>query len=796
MINKTIIKVLVVLLLLSACTRNMSTSPIQQPSISSTQSIPAITATPTPTPQVRVLNAEALLITGDYDQAYNEFLTSSTQSTDPELVASALLGMGKALLLKEDYFGAVNQFSSLLINFPTGEARNNSFFYLAKAYDALEQYRLAADAYSSYLSALPGPLDSEINEMRGNSLSKQGDFAGAISAYQTALTTATGSRIDELQIEVAQAETSDLKTDQAINIYLGLLENSQSGYAKAEADLLLGRIYLQMGMPEQAYARFQDAVDNYPEAYDSYSALAQLVEDNQPVNQLNRGIIDYSVGQYGVAIDALTNYMDANPQHDATAHIYKALSFYEIHEFENEIAEWNKVILDHSSEENNYFKAFDEKSYTQWLSLNEFMEAAQTCLTFVASAPTSTNAPVMLDKAARIYVDGGYLSLGAETYERILNEYPGSELAYSGLFKAGILYYRMNDFQKAQTTFQRLLVLTDNPEEQAADYLWVAKSLEKQNDSAQSNSYLQKAVNVNPSGYYGIRAAEIVNGQAPLLQLQNIDLAIDFEKEKSKASRWMVETFKLDPSVDVNSAGDLASNPSWMKAELYTKLGMREQASSELESLRNSMIGDAVNTYRLMNFALELGYYRTAILCSRNVLDLAGLSQAATLTDPPIYFNHIRFGSYFKEIVIPTAQEHQIDPMLVFSLIRQESLFDSSITSVASAQGLMQITPDTAVGIVENYGWPPNYTEKDLNRPMVNIRLGTHYFKRCLDLYDGDLYAALSSYNAGDTATTRWKELSGGDQDLFLEIISYSETRDYIKSIVENNAIYEQIYKR
>jgi soluble lytic murein transglycosylase len=223
---------------------------------------------------------------------------------------------------------------------------------------------------------------------------------------------------------------------------------------------------------------------------------------------------------------------------------------------------------------------------------------------------------------------------------------------------------------------------------------------------------------------------------------------------------------------------------------------MREKASSEFESLRNSLIGDALNTYRLMNRTLELGFYRTAILCSRHVLDLAGLSQAATITDPPIYFNHIRFGSYFRDNVIPTALEHQVDPMLIFSLIRQESLFDSSITSVASAKGLMQITPDTAVGIVENYGWPPNFRLEDLNRAYINIRLGTHYFKRGLDLYNGDTYAALASYNAGDTATTRWKELSGGDQDLFMEIISYSETRDYIKSIVENHAIYEQIYKR
>lgn len=796
MMKKTIIYFLVATLLLSACNRNMTTSPLLQSTDASTQIIPSSTPTPTPTPEVRVLNGESLLISGDYDQAYNEFLTSSTQSTDPELVASALLGMGRSLLLKEDYYGAVNQFSSLLINYPTGESRNTSFFFLAKAYDALEQYRLAADAYGSYLSELPGPLDSEINEMRGDSLVKYGDFAGAMDAYNSALASATGSNYDQLQIKIAQTATSAGNNDQAINIYLGLIDSSQSGYTKAQANLLLGRIYLQMGLTDQAYARFQDSVDNYPEAYDSYSALVQLVEDGQPVDQLKRGIIDYNVGQYGVAIEALTNYMDANTLHDATAHVYKALSFYEIKQYENEIAEWDKVIQDHSTEDQNYFRAFDEKSYTQWLSLNQYTEAAQTCLTFVASVPSSPNAPVMLDKAARIYVDGGYLSLAAETYERVFAEYPGSEQAYNGLFKAGILYYRMGEFAKAQTTFLRLIVLTDNPEEQAADYLWVAKSLEKQNDIAGSQEYFTKAANAAPSGYYGIRAAEILAGQSPLSQLQNIDLAVDFEDEKIKANRWMVDTFKLDGSIDVNSPADLASNQSWMKAEAYTKLGMREQASSEFESLRNSVIGDAVNTYRLMNRTLELGYYRTAILCSRHVLDLAGLSQAATLTDPPDYFNHIRFGSYFRDYVIPTSLEHNIDPMLIFSLIRQESLFDSAITSVASAKGLMQITPDTAVGIVENYGWPPNYSVDDLNKPMVNIRLGTHYFKRCLDLYDGDAYAALSSYNAGDTATTRWKELSGGDRDLFIEIISYSETKDYIKSIVENSAIYEQIYKR
>jgi len=105
---------MVVLFLVVSCTRNITTSSLIQPTDTTTQSSPTPTFTPTPTPEVRVLNGESLLISGDYDQAYNEFLTSSTQSSDPELVASALLGMGKALLLKEDYYGVINHYSPFL----------------------------------------------------------------------------------------------------------------------------------------------------------------------------------------------------------------------------------------------------------------------------------------------------------------------------------------------------------------------------------------------------------------------------------------------------------------------------------------------------------------------------------------------------------------------------------------------------------------------------------------------------------------------------------------------------------
>ena len=299
MSKRILFSIVILSIVLSACGGNPTTSSMEATQANNPLVFPTPlpTATPTPTPEVRYNNGEELLLSGDYDAAFTEFQLTSTQTTDIALVTSSILGMGRALLLKRDYYGAYSQFSYLLNNFPSGETRNRSYFFLAKAYEALDQPRLAADAYASYLAALPGPLDSEINEMLGNALMEYGDYAGAVSAYETALTTASDSTTDQLQIELAQAVTETGDTDRAITLYLSLNETSQSGYIKSQANLLLGRIYTQMGMPEQAYARYQDSVEKYPEYADSYSQLAALVNDSQTVNQLKRGISDYFAEQ-------------------------------------------------------------------------------------------------------------------------------------------------------------------------------------------------------------------------------------------------------------------------------------------------------------------------------------------------------------------------------------------------------------------------------------------------------------------------------------------------------------------
>jgi soluble lytic murein transglycosylase len=168
-------------------------------------------------------------------------------------------------------------------------------------------------------------------------------------------------------------------------------------------------------------------------------------------------------------------------------------------------------------------------------------------------------------------------------------------------------------------------------------------------------------------------------------------------------------------------------------------------------------------------------------------------TQSQTLA-APAYFNHIRYGLYYLELTLLSAQRAGLDPLFLLSVMRQESLFDKFAHS-SYAIGLMQITPATGQYIVDNHGWPPNYTTEDLYRPMISIVLGASYLMDQRLRFSGDLFTALAAYNAGPEAAPIWRNLSGPDSDLFVEVIRFEETRNYIRSIYEIYTIYNLLYK-
>jgi soluble lytic murein transglycosylase len=797
--NKALLITIIFALLLSSCDYHLTIPSVTATAVSnSDQTASPFIPTPTltPSPQNLLTAGMADFYTGDFDTALND-LTVAEASPDPEIIAGAMLYVGRIYLQKQNYQTAIEKLGYLVNTQPVGDSRNTAFFFLAQAYEGLQQYQLAADAYQNYLHLNNNAIQADILEMEGDDLVNSGNNTAALAAYQAAVPLARPEYLDEVKLKVAEATAATGDAASAINQYLDLYNTSNSNYTKSSVNLLLGRLYLQQDMTDQAYARFQDSVIKFPTTYDTYSGLVQLIEANQPVDDLLRAIVDFNADQYGLAVSALERYMTDHPDHDATANYYKAYSYYYMGDYQNEVAEWDKLIQDFPNDPKYYADAFLEKASTQWGKLQQYSDAAQTLLTYVAQAPTSDVAASYLYTAGQIYEEGNLLSSASQTWQRVISEYPAYEKAILAQFDAGICEYRLGNYSQALVVFQKNALATSVATDKARAELWIGKTqlvLNQKNDALAS---FKQASTEDPTGYYSIRAGELLNGQSPFATITSLDLGVDLGKEKSDAVDWMHSKFNLPADVDLLSSGDLANNVLYQRGDAFWKLGLTIKAQSEFDSLRQQLTTDPANSFRLMNHLLDLGINQTAILCARQILDILGLGDATLIDQTPAYFNHVRFGVYFRDIVVASANENTLDSLVIFSLIRQESFFEPEITSSQGATGLMQILSSSGKEIASDYGWPSDYIDQDLTRPLVNIKLGTHYLAKWYSYFNDDMAAALAAYNGGIGYAMDWMSSANNDPDLMLEIIpDYFETGDYVRFIREDLEIYKTVYYR
>jgi soluble lytic murein transglycosylase len=662
----------------------------------------------------------------------------------------------------------------------------------------------------------PGEIDSAVQELKGDALSAAGDYIGAINAYLAAIQLPHLGDNDHLNTNLAAAYQDSGNPEIAIQIYQQVFDTSTNEYTKAQMDFLIGQIDYKQGNRAAAYERFQHALENYPTSFDTYSGLVTLVNDSQTVNELQRGIVDYHAGKYSLAVEAFDRYLIATPEHDGKAQYYKGLalrSFGEetyplfssirseaiystegIPEDIQAIATWQELIEEHPNDP-FWVDSWDEIAYTQWAYQENPSAAASTMLDFVARVPSDTHAPEFLFAAGRYLERADQLVDAASAWERLADMYPAYQDTFRALILAGVSRYRLADYEAAELIFQRSLLLANSPSDQAAAYLWIGKCQNIRGDpDAASQSWLQAAKR-DPTGYYSERARDLSLGRSVFSPPAITDMALDLSLERFEAEAWMRTTFAISPDIVLDQPGELVLDQRYIRGKAFHSLGLYDLAKLEFNNLREEIQDDPIQTYRFLQVLYDLGYYNQAILASRQILTMAHLNDLDSL-NAPIYFNHIRFGLYFKDIVLPVTQETEMDPLLLYAMIRQESLFDGFARSAFGARGLMQMMPATGAEAAASEMWPPGYTEKDLDRPIVNLRLGASYFERQVQYFNGNLYAALSAYNAGAGSASIWVSMSQDDPDLLLEIIRYAETRQYIQYIFENYGLYKRFYGR
>jgi soluble lytic murein transglycosylase len=134
---------------------------------------------------------------------------------------------------------------------------------------------------------------------------------------------------------------------------------------------------------------------------------------------------------------------------------------------------------------------------------------------------------------------------------------------------------------------------------------------------------------------------------------------------------------------------------------------------------------------------------------------------------------------------------------LAHGITRQESSFDPYAVSHAGARGMMQLMTGTAREQAGKMGVGYD-SYRLITDPGYNVMIGSAYFQRMLNMWNGSVPLAVASYNAGYGNVRKWINRYGdprGQVDMlkWIEAIPYVETKAYVQRVIENSVVYDSM---
>ena len=364
--------------------------------------------------------------------------------------------------------------------------------------------------------------------------------------------------------------------------------------------------------------------------------------------------------------------------------------------------------------------------------------------------------------SARIYESLGKPADALRLYRDFSRKFPDSPMRDEARWRLAWVHYLQADYERAYAAFRRLATDKREGRYKIAALYWQARTAQMTGRSEEAKQIFLQILNGQEESYYKGPAAR---------RLEAMGVAI--EEKKAANSNPGVETIlslSPDRSFHLSRARELA------------EISLNDFAVAELDEIKNLSNEDIPLKLTLMRaYARNRAYARSVALANQIFLPLDELDRH-------------RYPLAYWETIQKMTKEKGLDPYLVLALIRQESLFDPKALSSASAFGLMQLLPSTAIRAAGQLGLPPPLREK-LFEPDLNLDLGTHYLKELLQRYANNPVKAIAAYNAGENAVARWeKQIASEDEEEFFERITYTETRNYVKLVLRNYRIYKQIY--
>jgi soluble lytic murein transglycosylase len=653
-------------------------------------------------------------------------------------------------------------------------------FHLGRARAVAGDQAGAVEAYSAYLANNPDmaayvqPLIADAHEARGDT--------PAVIAALTASLDAPAQRFQVVanRLRLAALHLAGGDYAAAIAQYDAIHDIARTEATKGQMTFLAGQAEIMAGNTAAGHERFLTAVADYPRAVESYQALLALVEAGVPVDEYQRGVVDYYIGVYQPAVEALLRYL-ANPpaQPAGDAHLFLAWSYEGLGDVDNGLA-----ALDAFAEIDPARALFERGELLR--RAGRTAEAIAAYDAYLADDPDADNAAAVVWSAARLADDAGQPD-AAGRYLALADDYPFDPNTPLALYRAAELR-EPSDADEAQALRQRLI-------DQYPANVHAAEALFRLlKDERQNANLSAQAGTLTLSNYFALRAADLAAGVMPFSADSPMTLPETPDAGREEAEAWLREqlTAAGTPPAELSGLSPaLAADPQRIIGEKLWQLGLLEEAKAELEAVREQSAGDVAATYQLARYFGELGLYRSSIVAAASLLQQMGV----TAFDAPPYLGRLAYPAYYADLILPLADQYDFVPRLQFALVRQESLFESFARSGAAAQGLSQVIPDTGAWIAQRLQWP-GFKNEDLYKPYVGLHFGAYYLSEQLNNFDGHVHAALAAYNGGPGNAARWFQTAGSDHDLFVDTVDFPETRLYIERIYEGFNAYRHLYRQ
>jgi len=381
----------------------------------------------------------------------------------------------------------------------------------------------------------------------------------------------------------------------------------------------------------------------------------------------------------------------------------------------------------------------------------------------------SQSYPNFLVMVARSYHFTGEYEKALTYFQKIITEYSDSEEAQEALFRSGIVSLRLKKFTEARKFFETLYSLKKDRYDITGRFWWV-KSLELTEDKR----FAQEKKNFiyeYPYSYFGIKLqSESEEGKSGVFS----------ELNKLPKTKWEV-------------LGEVEQ--SWQRFKELSERGWLLEAQSEVQNIPTPT--NPVTIY-YFSILLSKAYQHPLSVKLMNQLletthDIRNLEMIKSIY-PLTYSQKIKLES----------DKYRINPILIMSLIRQESSFGLKALSTSQAAGLMQMIQPTAMEVAGKLKLKIQFPE-DLYRPEINIPMGTFYYSEVLKDFNLHVPLALASYNAGphkvksfinlrsETKNLMNEKHDTWESELWVDELPWAETTGYVKSILRNTLIYQLI---